>query len=170
MSVCEVLAESKAVYVDACALAKISVEEDPASALVRCLIYMSRIPAYCSLVGFGEFVSVAGKKLTQQRIGGSGYLYSCRSLEMGQLNRVEPVNDRFQFIREAEDLLSRHGRLGGGDLWHIMAARQLAKDHTPSTLFSFDKDLVDAAVAEGVQAVYGFRVDRETLIQELTAS
>jgi len=58
---CETLAESVAVYVDACALAKISFEE-PGSTLVRCLIYMSTIPAYCSMVGLGEFVAVAGKK------------------------------------------------------------------------------------------------------------
>jgi len=151
VSECETLAGSSAIYIDACALAKISIEEDPASGLVRCLIYMSRIPAYCSMVGFGEFVAVAGKKRTQERIGSAGCLYSIRSLmvdlEKGKLRRVEPVADKCQFIREADDLLSRHGSLGGGDLWHIMAARQLSKDYASTTLFSFDEDLVKAAEA-----------------------
>ena len=173
MSECETIAESSAIYLDASALAKIDIEEDASSRLVRILIYLSRIPVYCSLVGFGEFVSVAGKKLTQARIGSAGYLYGCRALlvdlEMGKLRLVEPVADRFQFIREAEDILSRHASLGGGDLWHIMAARQLAKDHVPATLFTFDRDLVEAAAAEGLRAVSGFAVDPEALVRELTS-
>ena len=168
----ETLAESSAVYFDACALLKIGVEEDPDSGLVRCLVYLSRIPAYCSMIGFGEFVGVAGKKRSQARIGAAGYLHQCRSLlvdrDMGKLQLVEPVADRFEFIREAEDLLSRHQRLGGGDIWHLMAVRQLSRQHSPATLFSFDEDLVKAAAAERLRAVLGSALDRELLIRELT--
>jgi hypothetical protein len=173
VSECETLAESGAIYVDACALVKIDLEEDSQSSLVRCLIYMSRIPVYCSLIGLGEFVGVAGKRTTHARIGSAGYLYKCRQLmmdlEVGKLRRVEPADDRFAFIQEAEDLLSRHASLGGGDLWHMMATRQLAKEHSPTTLFSFDADLVKVANREGLRAVYGGRVNREAMIRELTA-
>jgi hypothetical protein len=99
MTPIKALACAGAVYLDASALPKIDIEEDAASRLVRCLIFMSRVPAYCSLVGFGEFVTVAGQKLTQSRIGATGYLHSCRALlvdmGMGKLRQVEPVADRF---------------------------------------------------------------------------
>ena len=134
---------------------------------------MSRVPAYCSLLGFGEFVTVAGKKLTQSRIGAEGYLYSCRSVlvdfDMGKLRQVEPVADRFQFIQLAQQLLSRHSGLGGGDLWHIMAALELRNTVSPVVVLSFDKGLVKAAEAEGLVAVYGYDVDTDSLIQELTS-
>jgi hypothetical protein len=140
---------------------------------VRILIYMSRIPTYCSLLGFGEFISVAGKKRTQARIGVAGYLFSCRALlvdlGIGKLRQVEPVADRFQFIRLAEDLLARHSGLGGGDVWHIMAALELSKNHAPIGFLSFDKGLVKAALAEGLPAVYGSDVDADSLIRELTS-
>ena len=169
MTAIEALASASAVYLDASALPKIDIEEDPSSPLVRCLIYMSRVPAYCSLVGFGEFITVAGKKLTQSRIGAEGYLYSCRALlvdfGMGKLHQIEPVADRFQFIQVARGLLSRHAGLGGGDLWHIMAALELRKALSPVAFLSFDKGLVKAAMAEGLVAVYGHDVDTDSLIQ-----
>jgi hypothetical protein len=172
MTAIETLASASAVYLDASALPKIDIEEDPSSRLVRCLIYMSRVSACCSLLGFGEFVTVAGKKLTQSRIGAEGYLYSCRALLVdlgrGKLRQVEPVDDRFQFIQLAQQLFSRHSGLGGGDLWHIMAALELRKTVSPVAFLSFDKGLVKAALAEGLMAVYGHDVDTDALIQELT--
>lgn len=173
MTAIEALASASAVYLDASALPKIDIEEDPSSRLVRCLIYMSRVPAYCSLLGFGEFVTVAGKKVTQSRIGVEGYLYSCRALlvdlGVGKLRQIEPVADRFQFIQLSQALLSRNSGLGGGDLWHIMAALELRKTFSPVAFLSFDKGLVKAAVAEGLVAVYGHDIDTDSLIQELTS-
>jgi hypothetical protein len=61
------------------------------------------------------------------------------------------------------ELLSRHNGLGGGDLWHLGAALELRR----TAVLSFDKDLVKAAVAEGLVAVYGQDLDTDSLIQEL---
>src|SRR5713101_1882269 len=169
----EILAESDAIYLDTNVLPKVDIEEDGASNLARILIYMTGIPVYCSLVGLGEFFHVAGKKVTQARIGPSGYLYGCRALlkdiEIGQIRLVEPVADRFEFIKLANALSARHISLGGGDIWHIMAALQLQSDHERSALFSFDDGLVDAARAEGVNSVNGNNVASDALIRELSS-
>jgi hypothetical protein len=159
-------------YLDACVLPKIDIEMAGEEArLTRILIYGSRIPVYCSFVGFGEFFKVAGKKLTQKRIGIAGYLFSCRALmndqAMGKLRRIEPVEDRVLFIQLARRLEAKFSHLGGGDVWHLMSAIQLQSHHHRITLFSFDTDLVSAAQAEGIQAVCGSGLDPDLVAEEL---
>ena len=166
------LASSNAIYLDASVLPKIEIEEDPKS-VARILIFGSLIPIFCSRVGFGEFIAVMGRRPTQARIGTAGYLYVCRALlkdfEIGKLRWAEPVPDKPPFIRLAEELLSRHSSLGGGDLWHMMSTLQLNSTNPPATLFSFDRDLVKAATSEGLRAVDGNAVDPGALVRAMTA-
>ena len=168
----QIISKSDALYLDACDLPKIDIEIAGEEArLASILIYLSHIPVYCSFVGFGEFFNVAGKKLTQKRIGIAGYLFSCRALmndqAMGQLRRVEPVDDKVKFIRLAQRLEAKFAQLGGGDVWHLMCAIQLQSLHQRITLFSFDADLVAAAKAENIQAVCGNGLNPDLLAEEL---
>jgi hypothetical protein len=153
----ELTAGARALYLDACTLAKIDVEEDVDSNLIRFLVYQPRIPVFSSFVGFGEFFNVVGKKETQRKIGVDGYLFSCRKLmidfDQRTIKRAEPVGDRFKFLQLAQVLLPRHGHLGGGDVWHLMAALELKRDYPSVVLLSFEADLVKAARSEGIGAV-----------------
>ena len=69
----------------------------------------------------------------------------------------------------ADQIVGRHGALGGGDVWHLMAALQLKGKHDPVALLSFDSRLAKAAEAEGLAGVDGKRVSPEDLVTELTA-
>jgi hypothetical protein len=153
----ELIAESKALYLDACALAKIDVEEDLDSNLIRFLVYQPKIPVFSSFVGFGEFFNVVGKKETQKKMGVDGYLFSCRQLmidfDYRTIKRAEPVGDRFKFLQLAQELLPKHGHLGGGDLWHLMAAIELKRDYPSVILLTFEAALIKAARSEGIGAV-----------------
>jgi hypothetical protein len=175
MTEAETLAAAGAIYLDTSVLPKIDMEggNSPESRLVRLLIYGSRVPIFCSLVSLGEFFKVAGSKLTQARIGSMGYLYSCRGLlkdlEIDKIKRVEPPEERFDFLTLADQIVGRHGALGGGDIWHLMAALQLKGKHDPVALLSFDSRLAKAAEAEGLAGVDGKRVSPEDLVTELTA-
>jgi hypothetical protein len=169
-----ILAEADAVYLDTSVLPKIDIEggNAPESRLVRLLIYGSQVPVFCSLVSLGEFFKVAGSKLKQSEIGSMGYLHSCRSLlndVEGKIKRVEPPEDRFTFLQLADQIIARHGALGGGDVWHLMATLQLKAEHKTVALLSFDAKLAVAAVKEGLAGVYGNRVDPEKLVIELSA-
>jgi len=172
MSDYEIISKSEALYLDACVLPKIDIETGGEEArLARILIYMSCIPVYCSFVGFGEFFHVAGKKLSQKNIGIAGYLFSCRSLMMdqdiGRLRRVEPGEDKTKFFQLAQRLEAKYSLLGGGDIWHLMAAIELQSGNQQITLFSFDRKLVSAAKAEGIQAVCGNGLDPDLVVEEL---
>lgn len=171
MNECTLLADADAVYLDASILPKIDIEEDTGSRVARLLIYGTRIPIFVSFVGLGEFFNVAGKKVTQSRIGTMGYLYGCRALlkdiEMGKIGHVEPPEERFDFIKLADAISSRHGRLGGGDVWHLMAVLQLKAQHRQTVFVSFDAKLVEAASNEGLAAVNGGEVDPDELVLQL---
>jgi hypothetical protein len=169
------LAEADPIYLDTSVLPKIDMEggNAPESRFVRLLIYGSRVPIFCSLVSLGEFFKVAGSKLKQAQTGSAGYLYSCRALlmdlEIGKIKRVEPPADRFTFLQLADQIVARHGALGGGDIWHLMAARELKSEYQAVALLSFDTELVESAVGEGLSGVYGNQVDPEKLVIELTS-
>jgi hypothetical protein len=167
----EQLTNSDAVYLDTCALVKIDAKEEIGSGFTRVLIYFSRIPVYSSFVGFGEFFSVVGKKKFQAAAGAEGFLFACRHLmidfDMKKIKRVEPIEDRFKFIQLAQVLLPKHGRLGGGDVWHLMAALHL-KSRVPKTVFvSFEPALISAAQSEGLNAVDGNGLDPNRLSEQL---
>jgi hypothetical protein len=169
----QVISESEALYLDACVLPKIDIEEiaSKQARLTRILIYLSSIPVYCSFVSFGEFFNIAGKKRTQKRIGIAGYLFSCRALmidqAMGKLLRAEPIEDKVQFLQLAQRLGAKFSQLGGGDVWHLMSAIQLQSRHRLTTLFSFDRNLVSAAKCEGIRAVYGSGLEPNLVVEEL---
>jgi hypothetical protein len=172
MSDYQTLCNCEALYIDACVLPKIDIEPTGEDArLARILIYLGTIPVYTSFVGFGEFFYVAGKKETQKKIGIAGYLFSCRALmldeEMGKLRRAEPIEDRIEFLQLAHRLEAKFSKLGGGDIWHLMAAIQLQSRHRSTTLFSFDAGLVKAAKSEGIQAVCGNGLDPDLMAEEL---
>jgi len=175
MSDYQTICESEAIYLDACVLPKIDLEPTGEDAqLARILIYLSTIPVYTSFVGFGEFFNVAGKKLTQTRIGVAGYLFSCRALmideAMGKLRRVEPIEDKAKFFQLAQHLETKFSKLGGGDIWHLMAAMQLQSKYQSATLFSFDAALIRAAKSEGIQAVCGHGLNPDLVAAELMKS
>ena len=89
---------------------------------------------------------------------------------MNKLHRVEPVEDKVQFIQLAQRLEVKYSQLGGGDIWHLMSAIQLQSDCPRIALFSFDADLVSAAKAEGIQAVCGKGLDPDRVVAVLKAS
>jgi len=174
MTEAQTLADACAIYLDTSVLPKIDMEggNSPQSRLVRLLIYGSRVPVFCSLVSLGEFFKVAGSRRKQAEIGSMGYLHSCRALLTDferKIQRVEPPAERWEFLKLADEVVARRGVLGGGDVWHLMAALQLKASHDPAVLFTFDPKLARAAEAEGIGGVYGNRVDPEVLIAELTA-
>lgn len=86
---------------------------------------------------------------------------------MGKLRRVEPFEDKVQFIQLAQRLEGKFAKLGGGDVWHLMSAIQLQSQHQRTTLFSFDADLISAARSEGIQAVCGNDLRPDLVIEEL---
>jgi len=167
----EELSNSDAVYLDTCALVKIDAKEEVGSGFTRVLIYFSRIPVYSSFIGFGEFFSVVGKRKFQKAVGAEGFLFVCRQLmidfDMKKIQRIEPIQDKFKFIQLAQDLLPKHGHLGGGDVWHLMAALNL-KSLVPKTVFvSFEPALITAAQSEGLNAVDGNGLDPNQLSEQL---
>ena len=167
----DILANSDAIYLDACALVKIDVEEDPGSRISRILTYLSTIPVYTSFVGFGEFFNVVGKKETQKRIGVEGYLYSCRQLmidfDMNKIQRVEPVDEKFEFIQLSKRLLAKYRNLGGGDVWHLMSVLELKRNISSTTFVSFEPKLLKAVLSEKINAVHGNKIDSELLARKL---
>ena len=89
---------------------------------------------------------------------------------MQKVRRAEPVRGRFQFVQLADQMLSRHARLGGGDIWHLLAVLELQQTYSATTLLAYDKDLVETAQQENIQAVDGSNLVPEILIEELKAS
>jgi len=165
------IVNSDAVYLDTCALVKIDAKEEVGSGFTRVLIYFSRIPVYSSFVGFGEFFGVVGKKEFQEAAGAERFLFVVRQLmidfDMKKIQRVEPIQDKYGFIQLAQALLPKYVHLGGGDVWHLMAAFNL-KSRVPKTVFvSFDSALVTAAQSEGLNAVDGNGLDPNRLGEQL---
>jgi hypothetical protein len=167
----EIIAKSDAIYLDTSALIKINKEEGDSSNFVKLLIYGSTIKFFASWIAFGEFIGIMGKRKLQKKIGPRNYLYYCRSLmkdfEIEKIHRAEPPEDRFQFIRLSEQILSRHAKLGGGDIWHLMTVLELKKKIPAVILLSYDKNLVKAAQMENIMAVNGQKLVKEILIEQL---
>jgi predicted nucleic acid-binding protein len=153
----ELIANADAAYLDTSALVKVDAKQEHGSSFIRVLVYLSKIPAYSSFVGFGEFVCVVGKKEFAARARAERFLFVCRQLmidfDQKEIRRAEPVEDKLNFARLARKLMPKYGHWGGGDIWHLMAALHL-KRQIPRTVFvSFDTDLVRAAQAEGLDAL-----------------
>lgn len=168
----KLVAMSDAIYFDTSALVKIDKEEGDSSRLVRALVYGSTIKAFSSYVGFGELIGKFGQKGTQKYLGGTiGFLYHCRGLmfdfEIEKIRRIEPPRDKVDFIRNAQCLCAKHGKLGGGDIWHLMSVSSLLQEYPSAVLFSYDNNLVEAASDEAIRAVYGNNLEIMTLINEL---
>ena len=140
MSPEQVLAEAGAVYLDSSALVKLAIAEPPGDREMR-VLYMSTVPLYTSSVGFGEMIGCLGRKPKQNDIGGpEGFLFGVRMIlmdfQVGKLRTAEPPESRFEFARMTQDSIAIQASLGGGDLWHSMAARELARTCS-STVFRF---------------------------------
>lgn len=172
----EMLVNSNVLYLDANALPKIdnldnNVGFAEEGRIIRILIYLSTIPVYTSFVGFGEFFNVIGKKKTQKIIGTEGYLFICRQLmidfDKHKIHRVEPIEDKLQFIRLSKKLLPKYGNLGGGDVWHLMSAIELKSKFPSTTFVSFEPKLVNAALSENINAIDGNKIDSNLLSQKL---
>ncbi len=131
MDLYESIVKSDAIYLDTSALIKINKDEGDSSNLMKLLIYCSTINFYASWIAVGEFISCFGKRKLQDEIGPNNYLYCCRSLmndfDIGKISRTEPTKDSFQFFKLSTYILSRHAKLGGGDIWHIMTVIELKK-------------------------------------------
>ena len=93
------------------------------------MVYGSDLKIFSSWIAYGEFIGIFNKKEVQKSIGLSTYLYNCRLLmkdfDYNKINRIEPSDDGFHFFKLTDDLLSRHAKLGGADIWHLMAAKEL---------------------------------------------
>lgn len=152
-------------YLDACALVKIEFEEGLSSNLARFLTFGTKFEIYSSYLALGEFVGGTGKKEKKDKVITSvGYLAVCRRLmidfEMNAIKRFEPFDiglpkDRIDFQNQATDLYFKYPKLGGGDLWHLIAARRLQKEHSLAGFLTFDKKLVAAATKEGLRVLDG---------------
>jgi predicted nucleic acid-binding protein len=171
----EIVAKAEAVYLDASALVKSVIVEPPGDHAMR-IIYMSGVPLFTSMVGFGEVVSCFGRKDKQLSIGGSwGYLHGVRMLmkdfDIGRIQPVEPPDERRKFLTVAHKLVEKATHLGGGDLWHVMAALELQGEHRETVFLTFDRELLKAAPALGILSVVdGHDIDCEALVQALQAA
>src|SRR5689334_20195075 len=99
----QTLADAEAVYLDTSALVKTVVAEPPGDLAMR-LLYMSGIPLFTSIVGFGEVIACFGRRNTQSAMGGSlEYLHAVRMLlkdfEIGRIQLIEPPDERTRFLR-----------------------------------------------------------------------
>jgi hypothetical protein len=168
----ETLAAADAIYLDASALPKIDLEAGDRNG-IRLLVLGGRIPLYCSHVALGEFFGVGRWKEKGNRISTGEYLYAIRSflvdLDMGKIRRVEPVADRQRFSQLVDALTARNLRLGGADIWHIMAALELKNSYPGTTMLTFDQALSRAAAAEGLPSVYGKGLVAEDLVSALSS-
>jgi len=160
-----------AIYFDTSALAKIEFEENKSN-LTRILAFMTRIPAFSSLVAFGEFVNVAARKESKEKVvTGLNYLTVCRRLmnefDLGTLKRAEPIENRFKFEQLAGKLCKAYSKLGGGDIWHLMAALELNSRFPSSVFFSYDFALIGVARKEKLLAINGEDLEAKMLENEL---
>jgi hypothetical protein len=165
------IVNADAIYLDTCVFVKIDAKEEMGSNFSRALIYFSKIPIYSSFVSFGEFISVVTKKAFQKTAGTDGFLFVVRQLmidfDMNKIKRIEPIEDKFDFIQLSQTLSEKYSSLGGGDLWHIMAALNL-KNQIPNMVFvSFDTKLVKAANTQGLSAIDGNGLDPNQFSEEL---
>jgi hypothetical protein len=167
----ETIVKSDVIYLDTSALIKINKEEGNSSNFMRLLIYGSTINFYASWIAFGEFIGIFGKRDLQRKIGQGNYLYYCRSLmkdfDIDKIRRTEPPDDSFQFFKISSEILSRHTKLGGGDIWHLITVVELQKSFPSALLLSYDKKLVKAAGLEKIMAVNGNHLLPEMLIIQL---
>jgi predicted nucleic acid-binding protein len=167
-------------YLDACALVKIEFEEGLSSNLARFLTFATRFEIYSSNLALGEFIGATGKKEKRDKVITSvGYLAVCRRLmidfEMNAIKRFEPFDisvpkDRIDFQNQASGLYSKYPTLGGGDLWHMIAARRLQKERSSAGFLTFDKKLVGAATKEGLKTLDGNAMDVTVVEKQLKAA
>ena len=165
------LAESEAIYLDTSVFPKLDIEHEKKANATRVLVFFTSIPIFFSWVSLVEYLGVLRRKENDKEIGTDVYLECVRRL-LGEIERrkfqlVHPPMDRWEFHRDAGPLIRKYSRLGGGDIWHLLATVQLVTKHPRATLLSFDRDLIKAAKEEGIRAVYGKRVNHKLLIEEL---
>jgi hypothetical protein len=138
------------------------------SNLVRFLAFGTQLEIYSSYLAFGEFVGVSGRKEEKEKVISSvDYLAICRRLmidfDMNTVWRFEPFEtgpkERIDFQNQATSLFAKYPNLGGGDLWHLMAAIKLTKEKSTSGFLTFDKKLFRAASEKGVRALDGNSMD-----------
>jgi hypothetical protein len=168
VSVCAKLLAAPAIYVDANLLVNSDLEGD---SLLTLLQGLSRVPLYSSWLCFAEFIKVLSRKTTKHEA--AVYMHLCRramvQFDMGFIRRVEPVTEQPQFLIEAERLLGKYSRLGGPDVWHIMAASELAR-RTPGVIFLTNDSQIVAALDEpGIVAVNGNGVNSQEMLAHLKA-
>ncbi len=170
----EIICQSDSVYLDTSALVKIVKQEGDSSRFVRLLLHGSDLNFFSSWVAFGEFIAIINKKKLQQTTGLNNYLYNCRSImkdfDYNKICIIEPPDDSYQFFKLADDFLRHHAKLGGADIWHLIAAIELKKSSPSTLLFSYDKKLVNAALSENITAIYGKNLIPEVLVECLKAS
>ena len=162
-------------YLDTCVFVKVEFEEGLSSNVARVLSFMTKNKVFSSSVAFGEFIGVLGRKESKEKeINTIGYLVTCRRLmvdfDMKQINQVEPVADRFNFLTLAQTLSTRYPHLGGGDLWQLMAALNLRGPFPAAILISFDRKLIEAARQEGISSVDANALDIHELERRLRAA
>lgn len=164
----EVLAAT-AIYLDANALVQADLE---GSATVPLLQALSGIPLFSSMLGFAEFVKVLGRKTTKQEA--AEYMYLCRRVmvqfDQGLIRRVEPVTEQPHFFLEAKRLIGKYGNHGGPDVWHIMAALELARQFPGTIFLTYDAGLARAVKEDGLTTVDGNGMKPEELLVVLKAT
>ena len=163
-------------YLDTCALVKIEFDEGLSSNLARFLTFGTNFQICSSYLAFGEFVSVSGRKEEKEKLITSvDYVTICRRLmidfDMNTIKRVEPFEtgptERIDFEKDATSLFAKYPSLGGGDLWHLMAAIRLRRENPNSGFLTFDKKLFAAASQERVTSFNGNLMDVAVLEAKL---
>jgi len=166
-------------YLDTCALVKIEFDEGLTTNLARFLTFGTEFQIYSSYLAFGEFVSVSGRKEEKEKLITSvDYLAICRRLmidfDMNTIKRFEPFEngpkERIDFEKHAASLFAKYPNLGGGDLWHLIAAIRLKKENPNSGFLTFDKKLSGAASQEGVRSFDGSLMDLAMVEAKLKAA
>lgn len=113
-------------------------------------------------------LALAERKEEKEKVISSvDYLATCRRLmidfDMNTIKRFEPFEngpkERIDFEKHAASLFAKYPNLGGGDLWHLIAAIRLTKENPNSGFLTFDKKLSGAASQEGVRSFDGSLMD-----------
>lgn len=169
----EKIAQANNIYLDASVLFKTILYEGQSSNLVNILIYPTTIQMFSSYVALGEWIGKYNRKKEQAKIGGAeGYLYLCRQLmndfDVKKIKRAEPSKDKSQFIKCSKSLSDKYPKIGGADIWHLLAVLELKQNKPDIIMLTFDKTLKDTALKESIDAVYGRALNEpEKMIKEL---
>lgn len=138
------------IYLDTSALVKRFIDEPGAEHVER--LFDERRPVATSFVAYAELFAGLARKRREGGLGARQYRLAAR-----EVDREWPTYVRVQVtqavLRGARDLVERHP-LRGFDALHLASAVHLARlTREPLAFAAADSRLLDAAAAEGLEAL-----------------